>query len=90
LTIAIVLGPDFLNLLLPHRQCKGVRHRSAARRRIEGHAVHSIRMNLAAVENPILTIVRQIARHHALMASSLTAKEAETLKDLCVKLFRGL
>jgi len=39
-------------------------------------------------------IVRQcteiVARHHALLASPLTAKEVETLKDLCNKIFRSL
>lgn len=39
-------------------------------------------------------IVRQcteiVARHHALLASSLTSKEVETLKDLCSKLFSSL
>lgn len=39
-------------------------------------------------------IVRQcteiVARHHALLASSLTSKEVETLKDLCSKVFSSL
>ena len=39
-------------------------------------------------------VVRQcieiVARHHAMLASPLTAKEVETMKDLCLKIFKSL